>query len=388
MSDQKEPRAMKYFRYLLVIAIVISLSVLLGHTAKASGFYMGSEKGEAKVNADQILDGSVYLGGTSVVMEGTVRGDVYCAGETVVISGTVDGDVICGGSSVTVSGQVSGDIRVAGSTVVVSGVVDGNASVAGSSVTITKSGSVGGDITGGASQFTLDGKVGRDMLLGAETANFNGSVGRDVNAGLTSASFGKDASVKGNFSYYSESQSNIPDSAVAGEIKYDQATESNRSEGLSFSTFLIGVLMVTLLAVVGVLVAPRFVHTASTLSLRQALLSSLAGIAFVLLTPIVAVLCMLSGVGLLLGFVIMTMWILALLASSLFVSYYVGSLVLQKRAKNALLVALVGGLILGILCMMPIINILVIIITVFLGIGMQIMHLKYQFGKDPYTITS
>ena len=61
---------------------------------------------------------------------------------------------------------------------------------------------------------------------------------------------------------------------------------------------------------------------------------------------------------------------------------------LQKRATHALLVALVGAVVLSIVLFIPLVNILVVIGVLCIGMGMQVLHLKYQFSKRPYKIVA
>lgn len=371
------------------IVAVLALALLIGigvtSTARATAFYAGSEDGSVKIEAGKTVDGSAFMAGSRVFVEGTVNGDVYCAGESVTINGTVNGDVICAASSITVGGTVNGDVRIAGSDVTLEGVVTGNALVGGSTVTTKEAFLLEGDMTVGAEDLTLNGVFGRDVLIGAGIAALDGAVGRNVSAHTEKFSLGDSASIDGDLWYKAITRSGASDAVVAGDTTFERA-ESADTTSADVSGAILGILGFMFLAILGVLVMPRFVHTASLLSPRDALLAFLIGLVAVIITPIVALILALTWVGFFAGFVLMMVWLLAMLVSGIFASYYVGSLILRKRATNAILVATVGSLALSLAMLIPFVNALVFIAMLFTGVGMQVAHIRHQFSKDPYTI--
>ncbi len=369
----------------LILALVVGVWVSTG--VGAAGLYVGNDSGNATVAAGQTVDSSAYLAGTQVIVEGTIKGDLFCAGETVTIKGTVEGDVICGGSSVTVDGTVNGDVRVAGSNVSIGAKVLGSVTAAGSNVTTTKTFTAGRDFTAGGENVDLMGTFNRDVLVGATNLTLAGTVTRDVSAYVSNLTVNDSSKVTGNLWYSSDDKASVPQSVVNGNTTFDQAKNTDDTSA-DITGVLIALLALVTLAVVGVLIMPRFVHVASSLAPREVLLAFLIGFVAILLTPLVAVLLLVTGVGALVGIVMLITWLLAIVSSGVFASYYVGTLVLQKRATNALLVALVGSAVLGVLLIVPFINVLVFIAMICVGVGMQVAHLKYQFSKQPYTITA
>jgi cytoskeletal protein CcmA (bactofilin family) len=371
------------------ILAVLTLALLIGigitSTARATAFYSGSEDSTVRIEAGKTVDGSAYVAGSNVVVEGTVNGDLYCAGDTVTVDGTINGDVICAASTLKVSGTLNGDIRVVGKDITLDGVVTGNALVGGSTVKTKEAFILEGDMTVGAETLTLDGVFGRDVLIGAGSVALNGAVSRNVTAHTESISVGDAAVVDGDLWYKAESSASVSDTVVAGDTTFERAEETDDTS-MNVTGAILSVLGFMFLAIVGVLVMPRFVHTASLLAPRDALLAFLIGLVAVIVTPIVAFIFALTWIGLFAGFVLMMIWLLAMLVSGVFASYYVGSLVLRKRATNAVVVALVGSLALSVAMLIPFINVLVFIAMLFTGVGMQVAYIRHQFSKDPYTI--
>lgn len=367
--------------------VALSLFAVMGvaTTAGAAGFFVGSEDGNAVLAPGKTIDGSAYMAGTEVIVEGTVRGDLYCAGETVTVKGIVEGDVICAGATVKVDGVVNGNVRVAGADVTLGGEVKGSVLAGASTLITTETFKLGGDFTAGSEMMDLNGSIGRDAVVGASTLTLGGTITRDLSANVQEIHTNDGAKVTGNV-WYEAPQPTAANDAFHGKVHFEQG-ETNDGSNMDISGLLLGGLMLVAFAVVAVLIMPRFVHTAASLAPREALFAFLIGLTAVIITPIVAVIFMITVVGIWIGVVLFLVWLLAMIASSVFFSYYIGTLVLQKRANNAVLVVLTGAVILSLMLLIPFINALVFVIMLFIGVGMQIMHLRYQFSKDPYTIT-
>jgi hypothetical protein len=366
-----------------VIALVGVLVVAT--SAHAAGFVIGNDNGDALVRANQTVDSTAFLAGNKVIVDGIIKGDLYCAGEDVVITGTVEGDVLCAGANVTVNGVVQGDVRVAGSDVKLGGEVQGSVTAGGSTVTTTPSFKVARDFTGGGETTDLSGLFGRDVHVGGTNVILNGDITRDLSLQAEEITVGKSTAVMGNV-WYKSPKEVVDNNAFAGKVHHEPMTTDESS--FDIGGILIGILSLIVLAVVATLVMPRFIHVAASLPTRDVLLAFLIGFVAIILVPLLAVIFFATFVGWIVGIVLLLAWVLALVTSTVFASYYIGTLALQKRATNALLVALVGSAILSVLMLIPFINVLVVIVAVCAGVGMQIMHIKYQFSKDPYTITA
>ena len=91
---------------LAAIGVMLLAGAFMGMKASASALFVANENGTSVVKKGQTVDGSAYLAGNTVLVEGTVKGDVYCAGNSVRVEGTVDGDVLCAGNTVTIGGTV------------------------------------------------------------------------------------------------------------------------------------------------------------------------------------------------------------------------------------------------------------------------------------------
>ncbi len=385
MFARKERKVKKYSKLVIAAVLMAAVGFVAPHVG-ALGHVVANEKGEVKIDATQVIDSTAYMAGERVVVGGTIKGDLFCAGNDIVVNGTVEGDVLCAGTNLTIGGTVHGDVRAAGNVVTLKAQVGGSASLAGNTVTIDKGAIVQRDITGGASTLNLDGTVKRDMLLGTGVMNFGGTVGRDVHASISSLSVRNEAKVGGNFIYQSEKQQNLPAGVVAGQTNFTERTDQTAADGSWIKATLWTIVSFIVLALGVTLLVPKYLHEASSVSVRTVMLAFLVGFAALLLLPFASILVMATIVGIPLGMVGMLVWLIMACVSSVFTAYYIGGLILRKRATNALLVVLVGALVVGLLMLIPGINVLVFIITLCVGMGLQAMHIRHQFSKRPYTI--
>jgi hypothetical protein len=88
-----------------------------------------------------------------------------------------------------------------------------------------------------------------------------------------------------------------------------------------------------------------------------------------IVVPIIGALVLLTILGAPFGIVLLTAWMLTLMVSAPVTAYYLGRR-LVPHADNALLFMLVGGVVLVVLYLIPILNILAGLVAVVFGLGM------------------
>ncbi len=92
---------------ILTLCVLITVALIFPATALASG-----ENLKDTVNSGEVLDRSVILNGTSVVMDGVINGDLLAIGNDIKIGGEVNGDLAVIGKNVFLNGPVSGNIYI------------------------------------------------------------------------------------------------------------------------------------------------------------------------------------------------------------------------------------------------------------------------------------
>lgn len=373
-------------RLLVATALVSGVALFFSANASAESLYQATENGTSTVSKNKTVDGTAYLAGNAVLVEGTVNGDVFCAGNSIRIIGTVNGDVICGGNNVSVDGTVNGDVRIAGASVKLDGVITGNATVAAGDVVLEKDLKLAGDVTGGAGTLLIDGTVGRDMTVAAGDITLSGAVKGDIVSSFDTALVLDSASVGGNFIYSSTAETTLPDGVVAGETSFEMI-EQNEGSGQADLMWGIGAAVsIALLAFLGVLLMPRAARVTGDVKWIKLLVALSIGFGFVLFAPFVALVLLVTGFGAVVAYVLFLLWLLIMALSPVPIVYFVGTKVYGRSSNNVILRALVGSLILLIALLLPAINVLVFIAMLFIGTGLVLMQMPQLFSGDPYVV--
>lgn len=368
-----------------LFTLVIPLFVFVG-AANAQEFRGGQSP---TVSSDETIDGSAYIAGASVDVSGTINGDLYCAGQSITISGTVNGDILCAGQTISFSGTTNGNVRMTGQTIAVNGTMAKSASLAGQTITIDRQGKIGQDATVLGQSVHINGLVARDLVLSSVTATINSQVGRNVKADIETLSLTKSALIGGTVDYSSPNKFIKADgSEIAGKVTYTPVKyESNKpTRGFDLVGLLVWSLMLIVSAVIFALLFPQLLHTVTapmTRSVSQTLLVILIGFVATIVMPVAIVIMMITIVGIPFAFVTLIAWILVLALSGVFSAYYTGR-VIWKSQNNALLTMLVGAIALVILLAIPIINVLAGLVSLWLGSGAVIMHLRSLYVAPNY----
>lgn len=362
-------------RYKVLVAAVVTmlLGVLsLGTVTltQASDFRSGTNVSTGK---NETINSSVYATGSAVTIAGTINGDVYCAGQTVTIDATVNGDVLCAGVTVTVNGKVNGDVRLAGQSIVLQNTTTDNATLVGATITLGDKAVIGKDMTVAGDVVDVRGTVNRDFVAGARSVTLGGTIDRNVTASIDEVAFGKNASVKGNLNYQSERELTIDNGVVAGKTVFTQQTGSSETTP-TMSDWLLGLAMLVaglvLTTVLASLVAPRALRSATDLSVAKVFVSLLIGLGVLVVLPFVAVLLMVSLIGLWAGVIVLILWAALLALSPAVASFWLGRVLLAGgEGKHAVLIALIGGASVALLIWVPFVGSFIAFVALLLGSG-------------------
>ncbi len=173
-------------RKVLIILIPLFLVLTLGFgiaaTAKAVEFDQ-----DGIVEADEIIDDDLFIGGDTVEINGTVNGDLIAFGSVVKINGTVHGSLVTSAQSVLVNGNVDGSVYAGSGTLTLGSKTEigRNLYYGGFNLSAEPGSIVAKDLLIGAYQALLSGHVGRDVRAGVGALEIDGFVGNDVIAAVS-----------------------------------------------------------------------------------------------------------------------------------------------------------------------------------------------------------
>ncbi|MFH1661682.1 MAG: polymer-forming cytoskeletal protein [Candidatus Falkowbacteria bacterium] len=341
----------------------------------------------------ETVEGNLFSAGATITVDGIVTGDVICAGQTVNINGTVDGDVICAAETININGTVNGNARVAGSSISINGKISRNVMGFGSSIYLDKNASVGWDLFTAGASGEFRGKIGRNLHGFLANAVISGKVGQDVQLKLNNQkpdksglTISEDAQINGNVIYSDKIKASIAESAsIAGITKHDIPKIKSAKKGFNFAAVwmwakIYSIFSALVIGLVLVSLWKKDIEKITDNMLKKPGSIIGWGAVVMILTPIIAILLLITLIGMPLAIIIMGLWMIALCISKLLVGILVGRKILEKIWKNQkknLLLAMVFGIIVSyIIFSIPIIGWLLGLVAMWWGLGAIFMHYK------------
>lgn len=324
----------------------------------------------SQVRAGETINDDLYISGTAVDIAGTVNGDVVAAGSTVSVSGHITGNLFAFGQTVNISGSVEQGLFVAGQSVTVSGDVTHTVRMAGQSIFVR--GRVGRDLLAAGQTLALQegSSVGQDLFVAAQSARILGPVGRSLQGSVESLEIGSRVGVVnveaqkvlvtpggtvGSLTYTSARDAEIqPGAEVGATSRLQPAPRPQRAAPVWTDQIvprLWWFLSTLVLGVVAAWLVPALVREPAEALLETPWHSLGWGAVLFVVTPVAAVIAMITFVGIPLGLVLLFGYSLALFLSQVFVGLVIGRLILGQRLSWSPS-AMIGPMALGIAVLM------------------------------------
>ena len=320
-----------------------------------------------------------YAAGERVALPAPVAGDAVMAGRIVTIGYPVEGDVLAAGWRVTVAAAAADDVRAAGAEVQITSPVDGDLTAAGGEVIVAAGTRIGGRTWLSGGTVRMDGILEREVHVAANTVRIGGEVHAPLRVVAQSLEILPGAKVTGPVRYEGATAPVVAEgAAVTQPITYRnidaaEARAAKWPRGISSVVFAVHVFIGGLLLL---LVAPRFA-TRPALALTAAPgRSLLAGLMLVVTVPFVALLLIISVIGLPAGLVLAALYAAALFVAVVTTALFIGMAEerLLKRApadnraqRVAWLAA--GVATLAILRLVPVLGTVVVFVAIVIGLG-------------------
>ncbi len=337
-------------RLSLALLVAFLLTLVGAPAAFAADFRTDTS---ISIGEDEVIDDDLYLLGTTITINGTVNGDVFAAGNTLSINGTVNGNVYLLGQEVSVSGTVSQGVRITANSVSISGSIGEDLLLLANTANVDGNANIGRDLIVTVDTLNLDGTVQRRLAGNAQTATLNGSVGTNVDISVETLTVTEDASIGGNLTYRSDEEAEISSGAeIGGDLTLEMMDDVEVATGFSLDSIAIGIVGLIMAAVYGtvlLVVFPRLTVTASNQLLEKPVMSIGMGIVFLIVIPIVAVLVMITVIGIPLGLITLLLYGIALFSAQVFVGLTIGRLIFSFLADANRRLIQFFGLLIGLL---------------------------------------
>ena len=323
----------KFFCLLLSIFLLAALGVSALAAEPGSAFLAGSD-----VRANENVEGILFAAGYHVEQT-SLSEYAFLAGETVRFDGAAVNDIFAAGNDVTINGEVARDVYAAGNSVRIAGTVGRKLFVSGSSVQI--SGQIGGDVYINAGRIEI-----------TPSAVIGGTLRYNSSATVSAAP-------------------EVYERAEVYEDKTDPQPTPAQKLGSKVLDRVLGFAGVVALAFVLLWLTPLW----GTLDKKYsgapfAKFAKAFGIGFAV--PVAFIILLITRVGLRLAFVLLMVYIAALLASPVILGFFLGKLFWRDLCRRKACFAAelpIGIAIWAILECIPVLSFAVNFVCAPLGLG-------------------
>ncbi len=377
---------MRHQRSTRLPAIVFLLTIAgLITTAAAQQF------GETIVKRGTIPD-DFYVAARTVEIAARVQGDLAAAGQRVTITEAVDADVITAAETVQINAPIADDLRTVGRMVTIAGPVGGHVVAAGETVTLTTDGRTGSWAWMAGRDVQVLGDVGGELKTAAQHVVIGGTVDGDVTVYAENVRVLGGAHIRGAFHYHGGENPAIADGAIIdGDITRstrpdDGETGGDADDGVDVGAAIVFGLSMLVVGAVYLLGFPVFSEEAARRGTRRMLTSLGLGIAALIVTPFVAVLAMITLIGLPLGLAVLALYPVMLLVGYVNGIAAVGHVGVRRwrrtdtPGRRAVITAFVVALLaLVLLQIIPYVGALLGIVIWLLGIGSLVLALAGRY---------
>lgn len=345
---------------------------------------IAQENSSRILSKEQIVNGDYFAAGSDIRLFGTVNGDAYVTGGDVLVDGTVNGDLLVAGGTVTIRGAVQEDIRVVGGSVTIApSELGGSVSVAAGEVRITEPAVIGENLAAAAGSLIISAPVENNINAAAGKITIAERVGGNVMTSVESLSLSPQASISGNLTYWSDNDAEIsPDASVSGNVKRNDPVTTGfygAAEGADAALKAIAVGFKIADFIVSFIIGLLFIYLFPIATKKvtenisaKPLISSLVGLAALILIPIVAFLFALTLFGIPLSILIFFLYLILLYTSRIYFAVFLGQKIFQSVRQGApadFWILLVGLFAYFVLTLIPILGTIIQMIVVIVSFG-------------------
>jgi cytoskeletal protein CcmA (bactofilin family) len=324
---------------------------------------------------------NVYVAGGTVDVLADVERDLVAAGGTVNVRQLVRRDATVAGGSVNLSARVGDDVRAAGGTVIVGGEVGGEVVAVGGTVTLAPEAKVEGRAWLAGGTVTAAGRIGRELKVAAASVRIGGEVDGNVKIAARRIDILPTARIKGDLAYTSPTPARIdPGAQILGKVTHTRADLAQRATRIGRIVFVAAraVLLAGLIicGVILLLLLPGFTVSAARTIGGHPWRSLGLGFLLFFMIPIVAIVLMITIIGIPAGLVVGALYpvtlLLGYLTTAVFLAERGGRLVgpRPELSTGGRIVALVVVLIvLAIVRLIPFIGWMIAWLAMVIGLG-------------------
>ncbi len=327
----------------------------------------------------EVLEDDLIVAGETIVIAGDVSGDLIAAGGSIEVAGRVDDDAWIAGGSLIIDGEIGDDLRVAGGDIHLRGSVADNVMIAGGTITTSSKSDVGGDLDAAGGSIEIAGHVGADLSCNGGSVVIGGTIDGNTTICADDIRILQSARIQGDLEYTSDKEIEIPAGTVIGDVVYKRSEKKvediyskTTSSIISFlSILLIGLLMVRF-------TGNTTIRVSDTIA-TQILKSLGSGVLLLIAIPLIAMILMITVIGIPLGLIVLFAYIVILYISKIFVGLAIGRRIVtyaKKEISSPYWHLVVGLIVIAFATRIPLVGFLISLIVILAGLGALVMTWK------------
>jgi cytoskeletal protein CcmA (bactofilin family) len=301
--------------------------------------------------------GDRFAAGNALMIEKPVTGDLIAAGGTVELATTVAGDVLLSGGDVVVSKKISQSLYAVTGKLLVNDTIGRHARVAGGQIEFSPISEVSGNVSAAGGQISLKGKINGNVQAAGGRVLIDAIIGGDVEATSGQVELGPNAKIAGKLRYASRDPiKRDPAAKIAGSVEtfvpsggwpVPENVEHHMGRGGSW-IWTLGLLLVA--AVLTAIMPAFYARVAETVRTRAAM-SLLTGFIALICVPVLALLFLITIIGVPLGLLTIAMYLMLLVVGYVSTGISIGDWLLTrvKSDQSSSTLWRIGGAVVGVL---------------------------------------
>jgi len=327
------------------------------------------------VPRDTVINDDLVIGAKEADVAGTVSGDLIFGGNGLSQTGPVEGSVWAGGKSIQLKGPVSGSARIFSSELTLENSVARNLMAFCGDVRMSAEAEIGQDAHMFCGNIMLGGKINGALYARCGEIIISGKVGKGANIKADKITLTPTAVIEGDFIYTSKKEAKISTGAqILGKTVHNLPgkKESKTSAWDVFwwiiwriSELITGFLLIALFA--------KQMNAFKEAATRSFLKTIGVGLLAFIVIPIIALLFVVTIVGLPLTLVLTAFYVVALFLASNFTGLPFGEGILRLFKKQGpispYLAMTVGVILIQLLETVPYFGTLVLLVAAWVGLG-------------------
>ena len=250
---------------------------------------------------------NLYVAGNIISINGNVEKDLIGAGNIVSVNGDVEDDIIVAGNTVVVRGAVGGTARIAGGSMVIDGEIKEDLILIGGNITITQSSSIEGDLLVAGGSVDIQAPVNGFVRVAGGIVTVSSKIGGKLEADVGELHIESGTEIGGDLIYRASEEAVIAEDAIiGGEIDFEkvekgmpgiQKPTAGKAYGILTTAFLIKILIGIVVGLVLVYLLRRLTEPVVKNSLSRFWVSISYGFSALILTPIAAIIFLITVIG-------------------------------------------------------------------------------------------